>query len=90
MRGKAGQTSSLSLRVFRVHNKVADSGDVVIQKQGFSIVGTHEPTIAMPLLSFVRCMIYLWSYRYQIFPIGSRQGVRRFVSLGLHHINIGQ
>jgi hypothetical protein len=32
MRGKAGQTSSVSFVGVWVYNKVADSGDVVIQK----------------------------------------------------------
>jgi len=36
-------------RVFQVYNKVADEGGVVIEKQDFSIVDTHEPVIAMPL-----------------------------------------
>jgi hypothetical protein len=31
-----------------MYNKVADSGDVVTQKLGFSIVDTHGPVIAMP------------------------------------------
>jgi hypothetical protein len=33
--------------VFWVCKKVGDSGDVVIEKQGFSIVDTHELEIAM-------------------------------------------
>ncbi len=40
------------LRVFPVYKKVADSGNLVIQRQGFSIVDTHEPAIAMPLFPF--------------------------------------
>jgi hypothetical protein len=36
------------LWVFCVYNKDADSGDVVTQEQGFSIVDTHEPAIAIP------------------------------------------
>jgi hypothetical protein len=35
-----------------VYIKVADSGGVVIQEQGFSIVDTHEPAIAMPPFPF--------------------------------------
>jgi hypothetical protein len=35
-----------------VYNKVADSGDMVIEEQGFSIVDTREPVIAMLLSSF--------------------------------------
>jgi hypothetical protein len=46
-RGKACQTSSVS--VFWVYNEVADSGDVVTEKQDFSIFDTHEPMTAVPL-----------------------------------------
>jgi hypothetical protein len=35
------------LRVFCVYNRDADSGDVVTQEQGLSIVDTHEPAIAI-------------------------------------------
>jgi hypothetical protein len=35
------------LRVFVVCNKVADSGDVVIEKQDFSTVDTHGPATTM-------------------------------------------
>jgi hypothetical protein len=53
MRGKAGQTSTLCpLRVFRVYNKVADSGDVAIQEQRSSTFDRHELAIAMPLSPF--------------------------------------
>jgi hypothetical protein len=37
-----------------VYKKVADSGDVVIEKLGFSIVDTHEPVIAIALSVFFR------------------------------------
>jgi hypothetical protein len=48
---------SVRLRVIALYNKVADSGDVVIQEQGFPIVGTHEPGFSMPLaLVFVHTM----------------------------------
>ena len=74
------------LRVFWVHNKVADSGGVVIQEQGFSIVDTREPAIAMPLSPF--CLhLESQSHENQKFLVGRRQGVRRFVSPGLHHIH---
>jgi hypothetical protein len=73
------------LRVFWVYNKVGDSGDVVIQEQGFSIFGTHEPEIAMLLLpSFYTMDPY--PHRNQIFLVGRHQEVPRFVSPGLHHI----
>jgi hypothetical protein len=35
-----------------MYKKVADSDDVVIQEQGFSIVDTHGPAVAMPLSPF--------------------------------------
>ena len=60
-RGKAGQMSSVSLVVFRVHIQVADSGDEVIEKQGFPIVDTHGPAFAMLLLPF--CLDTMSSYR---------------------------
>jgi len=78
------------LLVFEVYNKVADSGDVAIQKQGFSIVGTREPAFAMPLSPVcpsVHIMVQVpESYRNQIFLVGRHQEVRRFVSPGLHHV----
>jgi hypothetical protein len=71
-----------------VYKKVAGSGGVVIEKQGFSIVDTHEPAIAMPLHAFLQeeSDIHISLYRNQIFPVGRHQGVRLFVSPGLHHI----
>ena len=81
------------LRVFWAYKIVADSGDVVIQEQGLSIFDTHEPAIAIPLLSFCLLAMHLANdapHRNQIFPVGCHQGVtvRRFVSPGLvvHHI----
>jgi hypothetical protein len=68
-----------------VYNKVGDSGDVVIEKQGLSIVDTHGPAIAIyPSLSFH--MVDFYSDRNQRFQGGRRQEVRRLVSPGLHHI----
>jgi hypothetical protein len=72
--------------VFRVYNKVADSSDVVTQEQGFSIVDTHEPAIAIPLLSFCLHTMDSYPHRSQIFLVGRHQEVRRFVSPGLHHV----
>jgi hypothetical protein len=66
--------------VFVVYNKVGDSGDVVIEKQGFSIVDTHEPAFAKPLSPMDP-----HRHRNQIFPVGRHQEVRRFGSPGLHH-----
>jgi hypothetical protein len=79
------------LRVFRVYNKVADSGDVVIQKQDLSIFDTHEPATAVPPSPFgFKCIRWThhssYPHRNQIFLVGRHQEVRRFVSPGLHHI----
>ena len=73
------------LRVFCVYKLIADSGDVEIEKPGFSIVDTREPAIAMPLYpSFFHIPSY--PYKNQILLVGRHQGVCRFVSPGLHHI----
>jgi len=69
-----------------MYKKVADSGRVVIQRQGFSIVDTHEPAIAMPLSPTFLHMMESYSYKNEIYLEGRHQGVRRFVSPGLHHI----
>jgi hypothetical protein len=69
-----------------MYNKVGDSGDVVIEKQGFSIVDIHEPALAMPLSPFCLHEIEPFSDRNQIFLVGHDQEVRRFDSPGLHHI----
>ena len=66
-------------------NKVANSGDVVIQEQGFSIADIHESASAIPLLLF-RVNTMDSSCRNQIFPVGCCQGVRRLDSPGLYHI----
>ena len=65
---------------------VAHSGDVLTQRQHFSIVDTHEPEIAMPLSQFCLHMMDSYPYKNQIFPVGLHQGVRRFVSPCLRHI----
>jgi hypothetical protein len=74
------------LSVFWVYNKVAISGDVVIEKPRFSIVDTHEPVIAMPLSPFCLHIMDSYPHKNQIFLVGRHQEVRRFVSPGLHHI----
>jgi hypothetical protein len=74
------------LQVFWVYNKVGDPGDVVIEKQGFSIVDIHEPALAMPLPAVCLQAIDSHSHRNQIFLVGHHQEVRRFDSPGLHHI----
>ena len=68
------------LRVFWVYNKFADSDDVVIGKQDFSIVDTHEPTIAMTLSPVCFYVVNPYSYKIQIFLSGRHQGVRPSVS----------
>jgi hypothetical protein len=80
------------LRVFWVYNKVADSGDVVIEEQGFSIDDTRELAIAMPLsavwdynMDMDMDMDMDSQYKNRIFLVGRHQGVRRFGSPGLHH-----
>jgi hypothetical protein len=74
------------LRVFRVYNKVADSGGVVIEEQGFSIIDTLEPAIAMPLSPFCLHPMDFYLHRNQIFLVGRHQEVCRIVLPGLHHI----
>jgi hypothetical protein len=71
------------LRASKVYDKVADSGDTAIEKQGSSIVDTHEPAIAMSPSTGCLCMN---PYRNQIFQVGPHQRVRPVVSPGLHHI----
>ena len=73
------------LRAFWVYKKVGDSDDVVIEKQGFSIVDTHEPAIAISLLSLCLHTIDC-PHGNQIFSVGRHRGVFRFDRPGLHHI----
>ena len=53
----------------------ADSGDAVIQEQGFSIVDTHEPAIAMPVSPFCLHMIDSYPHGNEISLVGRHQGV---------------
>jgi hypothetical protein len=76
------------VQVCWVNKKVADPDDVVIEKRGFSIVDTHEPAIAMPLLPFSLHPIDSNPHRTQKFLVGRHQEVRRFVSPCLHHITL--
>ena len=78
------------LREFLVYKPVADSSDVVIRRRGFSIVGTHEPAIAMPPPSSYLHTVLFYPQRNQIYLVGRHQGVRRFVSPGLHHNQVSQ
>jgi hypothetical protein len=71
-----------------MYKEVADSGDVVIQKRGISIVDTREPTAAILLSPFGNTIVEtMESHRNRIFPIGLHQGVHRFVSPGLRHVS---
>ena len=73
------------LPVFWVYNKVGDSGDVAIQKQGISIADIHEPVFAISLSSLSYTMNSS-PHRNQISLVGRHREVCRFVSLGLHRI----
>ncbi len=91
--------------------QVADSGDVVSEKQGFSIFGTHELANAISPLRVLRHKVNVYSRRSRRFLVGRRrflvgrrrflvgrrrflvgrhQGVRRFVSPGLHHTKVSK
>ena len=83
---RLARRSVCPLWVFCVYKKVADSDDVVIQKLGLSTVGIRVPAIAMLLSPWFWLHMWPYSYRNQIFQVGHHQGVRRFVSPGLHHI----
>jgi hypothetical protein len=74
------------LRVFRVCNKVADSGDVAIQEQDFSIFDTREPAIAMPQSPIFSNQEDAWPHKNRIYLVGRHQEVCRFAPPGLHHI----
>ncbi len=80
-----------SLQIFWSYNKVADSGGVVIQKQGSSTVDTRVPSIATTLFLFSqigirpppRGNLEVQTYRNQIFPGGRHQGALRLLLPGL-------
>jgi hypothetical protein len=74
------------LRAFGVDNEDGDLGDVVIEKQGFSIVDTHEPAIAKSPSPFCSETIDSYTHSGRIYPVERRQEVRRFGSPGLHHV----
>jgi hypothetical protein len=78
--------------VFWQCKQVAASGDVAIQKQGFSIVDTREPVAATPLslFSFLRVQVVEKDSdprRNQILIVGCHRVVRRLVSPGLQPYN---
>src|SRR6266403_801989 len=80
-----------SLQIFRSEQKVADSGDVVIQKPGFSTVDTRVPAIATTLLLFSHMSIRsppqghldAQPHRNQILLGGRRQGALGLLLPGL-------
>ena len=69
-----------------MYNKVADPGDMVIEKRGFSIVDTHESGIAIHVSLWFQ-MVKAYSHRNKIFLVTRHRGVRRFLLPGLHHIH---
>ena len=75
--------------VFSGYNKVADSGEVGIQKRRFSIVGTRAPAFAKTLsLLLYRLEILVVSHRNQILLVRYRWAAFRSVSPCLHRIEI--
>jgi hypothetical protein len=73
-------------QVFQVCKTVANSSDVVIQKRGFAIVDTHVPAIAISLSPVL--YVHMQPRRNRILLGGRHQGARRFVSPGLHRIEL--
>ena len=79
--------SGVSLAGVSGVQKVADSGYMVIQKRGLSIVDTHELAIAMPLYPFFVYVMDSCPHRNKIFLTGRHQEVRQSVSSATsHHI----
>ena len=80
-----------SLQMFRSYKEVADPGDVVIQKQGFSTVDIRVPAIAKTLLlvSYIDLRspdqgnLGTQLHRNQILLGGRRQGALRLLLPGL-------
>jgi hypothetical protein len=66
------------LQAFCAYKKVADSGDVVIEKRDFAIVCTRVPAIATTAIATSRYC------RNRISPVGHHHGARRLVSPCLH------
>jgi hypothetical protein len=67
-------------------NEVSDSGDVIIQEQGFSIVDPHVPALFISLSGLLNSS--LGPHRNQILLVGHHRpgGVRRLISPGLRPI----
>ena len=76
--------------VFSVYNKGADSGEVGIQKQRFSIVGTRAPVFAMSLslLFYLLEILELVAHRNRILLVRHRRGAFQLASPYLHRIEI--
>ena len=68
------------VQVFRVYKQCANSGDVVMRKQGIAIVGRRAPAIATPLDFHPR--------KGRIFLAGHHQGICRLASPGLQYIEL--
>ena len=62
----------------------------MIQKQCVAIFDTHELANAISLRLLLYHGANVPSCRSQIFLVGRRQGVRRFVSPGLHYIKVSK
>ena len=83
-----------SLQIFRVSKKFAGSADVVIRKQGISIVDTRVPAIAItrPSISYMGCRnlphrnldFDILAHGNQIFLGGRRLGGHRLLTPDLH------
>ena len=77
--------------MFRVYNKVADSGDVAIQIPGFSTVGTRVQVTATTLSSFSRSEnrnpdLDFRPHRNQILLGARHRGARRSFPPDLHRM----
>jgi hypothetical protein len=77
--------------MLRVYSRVADSGGVVMQKPGLSIVGTRVPAIATTLSAFSHRNqrnpdVDIGPHRNGIFLGGRHLGGRRLLPPDLHHI----
>lgn len=74
------------LQVFHVCKRVADSGDLVIEKRDFATVDTHVPAISISLSPVL--YVVLKPRRNRMLLRGPHLGARRFVSSDLHLIEL--
>ena len=75
-------------RVFWLCNKVADGGEVVIQKQRFAIADRHAPESATTPSPFLRFDPHQYRNNIprEILPVGHHQGGYQLISPGLRRI----